>query len=727
MSEPNNSSFTRRSFIAAASAAGAALSAGVTPAQAAPTGKNRVCPWFRDTRRMLHLDSHFSGFSDIYNGFDAERAAQMYGDAGFQMVSYFAKCWGGYSYYPTKLGIVHPTCRADYTGELTAALKKRGIRRIVYFMMMTERELQKQHPEWVVSADPSNWAPENIKKQKVAIMCYNSPYVEQVAIPQMKEVIQKYDVDGFFVDIVMQQYLEWNCYCPNCREQFAREVGGEIPRSDSDPKAFAYRKWSNSHMEGLMEKVHRELSTVKPDIAIIFNYTWMAAYPVTPPWYIPHVTWDTPTPQVGNYSWNFSVESRYLNTLPDVPFSAMNTRGNNWGDYALREPEAFQHECAILLASCGGNYLSDIPYPSGNPDPAVYEVFGQVNRRYRSLEPLLEGSKPVKEAAVLHSADSVWSKSPLKPHPKWNFTPAYYSMTGAHKALTELHTQMGILNTEVCLDTLQDYRVLILSDQRILSDREAEKIREFVKNGGALLATHETGTRDTANGKLADFALADVFGVKLQGAGEVSNCYLRATPELKPYGAPVMDVEAGGSYTKVTLTTARKLLDLVPPYKGTKGGPPDSRPEGPGVTLNTYGKGKVVYCATDLFGGYYDKDTPNMRKLAAWMLDRVYPASARRIVMENAPVTVELFYNERKGERFVHLVNYSGDKRELGTPQPQGFSAVHGMRVRVKLDKKPSALTLIPDGKAVNFTFSDGWMTFEALPLRIHDVYRIVL
>ena len=115
-----------RTFLVAASAAGGALAAGLSPADAAPAGKERACSWFKNTRRMLHLDSHFSGFSDIYNGFDAERTARMYTDAGFQMVSYFAKCWGGFSYYPTKIGIVHPTCRVDYTGELTAALKKRG-------------------------------------------------------------------------------------------------------------------------------------------------------------------------------------------------------------------------------------------------------------------------------------------------------------------------------------------------------------------------------------------------------------------------------------------------------------------------------------------------------------------------------------------------------------------------------------------------------------------------
>lgn len=716
---------SRRIFIQTASTA--ALGAVSMNDSSSAVNVERAAAWFKNTRRMLHLDSHFAGFQDVYSGFDAEAAAQIYADAGFQMVSFFAKCGGGYSYYPTKIGIMHPTCRANYTGELTAELKKRGVRRLHYIAIACEREHHKKHPEWVLNLQPLTWSKDQVINQDSVSMCFNSPYVEEVAIPQMKEIVRMYDVDGFFIDGIVQPFLQWNCYCPSCSEQFDKEVGGEIPKTDSDPKAFAYRKWANRHMEALMEKIHGELSSVKPDIAFIFNFTWMAAYPITPPWFIPHVTWDTPTPQTGNYSWNFSMESRYLNTLPDVPFSCMNTRGNNWGDYALREPEAFQHECAILLAACGGNYLSDIPYPSGNPDPPVYEAFGAVNRRYKVLEPILKDSAPVKEAAVLHSADSVWSKAPMKPHPEWVFTKAYYSVTGAHKALIELHTQMGIINSQICVNTLQDYRVLILSDQRILSVREVEKIRDFVQNGGSLIATHETGTRDTKNGKLPEFALSDVFGVKLSGGGEVSNCYLRVTSELKKFGLPAMDVEAGGSYTKVIPTTAQKLLDLVPPYKGTRGGPPDSQPEGPGVTINTFGKGKVIYCAADLFGGYFEKATPNMRKLAAWMLEQVYPTESRLIVLENAPINVEMFYNHKNGrEYFVHLINYSGDKRDTGTPQVQDFNPVQDIRVKIRLGRRPSGVTLIPDGKKINFTYSGGWLIFEVMPLKIHDIYRIL-
>ncbi len=721
----NTLSTSRRAFLRSAGAAGSALVAGVPTVTGEPAGTGRECPWFRNTSRMLHLDSHFAGFEEIYRDFDAERAARMYADAGFQMVSYFAKCWGGYSYYPTGIGIVHPTCRADFTGEMTAALKKRGVRRIVYFMMMTERNLHRDHPEWVNHNDPAAWAPENIKKNDVAIMCYNSPYVDRVAIPQMKEILARYDVDGFFIDIVVQQYLEWNCYCPCCRELYGQEVGGEIPRSDSDRNAFAYRKWSNHRMERLMEHVYREISGVKPDAAIIFNYSWMFTYPVTPPAFIPHLTWDTPTPNVGNFSYNFSLEARYLNTLPDVPFSLMNTRGNNWGEYNLREPEAFQQECAILLSGCGGNYLSDIPYPSGNPDPAVYDAFGGVNRRFQRLEPMLAGSKPVREVAVLHSADSIWSKSPLRPKPSWNYTPPYHSVAGAHKALTELHVELGIINSQVCLDSLGEYRALILSDQRILSEREAAGIRTFVRDGGALLVTHETGTRDLENSSLDDFSIADLLGVKfIASVPDAGNCFIRATPDMGRYGVPLMDVEAGGGYTLVKLTTARKTADLVPPYRGAKAGPPDESPCGPGVTVNSYGQGIVVYCAADLFGGYYRKGTPNMRKLADWMLGLAYPEGSRLLVLENTPVAVEAFYTERGNERFVHLVNYSADKRDTGTPQVQSIPEVHGITVRLRLNGRPSDVELIPEGTRVDFTWSDGWLRFRALPLGIHAVYR---
>jgi len=728
MSTQDRDTMSRRMFLDGTAKAGAmAFAAGVIPLAPGKAGADEPGKWLNGVYRQLHIDTHFGGFKTIYRDFDAEACAQAFADAGVQMVSYFAKCWAGYSYYPTKIGTIHPGLDRDFTGELTAALRKRGIRRIVYFMLGMERRYQKEHPGWIRNTDSAQqiFAPEAIAD--AAMMCFNSPYVDEYGIPQMKEIMSLYDIDGFFVDIVMQQFLQSNCYCGNCRESYEREVGGPMPLDDADPNAFRYRRWANRHMEAHMEKVHRELSAVDPDITIINNYSWMFRYPVTPPRYVHHITWDTPVPKVGNFAWNFSLEARYVSTLPGVTWSCMNTRGNTWGEYSLREPEAFLSECATLLAACGRTYLSDIPYPHGNPDRAVMKVFGEVNRRTRELEPYLRDCRPVPDVAVLHAADSVWSKAPMKPTPSWAAPPAYYSVCGAHKALIEGHCQMAILNSDRLPEAIDGYGALVLPDQRILGGAECAAIRSFVSNGGALIVTGGTGIRDTDNRALTNFALSDVLGVDYLGSSGTANCYLRMERELPEYGIPAMDIQVTSDFARVKTTTADTVLEIVPPFEGIRNGtpPPALNTAGPGVTANKYGRGTAIYCAAKLFDSYFRESTPVLRKLAMWLLDTVYPPSSRKIVVENTPANIELFHNSRDGERFVHLVNYAGDKREFGIPQTQDFVTAHGIVVHMRLAKKPSEVAIIPDGIPMDFTFEGGWLRFEARPLAIHDVYRV--
>jgi hypothetical protein len=682
--------------------------------------------WYQGIFCQHHFDAHHGGYEKVYQGFDAEAAAQSFADAGAQMVCYFAKGACGYSYYPTKIGVVHPGLDRDFTGEMTAALKKRGIRRVVYLYLAAERQLHRQHPDWVYGAVPADPAALGDQAQ----MCANSPYTEQIGIPQMKEILSLYDIDGFFIDIFFHQYWHAKCRCRFCRELFDREVGGPIPETDDHPRAFAYRKWLNRHMEARMDSVYRALRPLPPDLTIINNWAWMSQYPVTPPAYVRHLTFDTPVPHSGGlYSWSFSMEARYLSTLgkirPQLTWSVMNTRMNTWGSYDLREPEALLQECAIPLAGCGRTYIGDIAFPSGNPDPAVMELCGQVNQRTRTLEPYLRNCRPVPEVAVLHSADSIWSRGPVTSGATWRHAPADYPVCGVHKALIEGHVQMSILNSEILPQVLDEYQALILADQRLLSDPECRAIRAFVGNGGALLATGETGTRDADNRPLNTFALADVLGVEYGEAQVEGIGYLRVASKISPYGIPAMDIPVGRTSLAIRTTTATSLLERVPACEGKTA--PAATPRGPGVTLNTYGQGQAIYCVLPLFRTYFAEGTPVLRKLALWMLDQILPAESRTIVLENAPLNVEMFYNQRGRERFLHLINYAGDKRETGTPQVQDLPTIHGIRVQVRVESPPVRVTAVPDGKEMAFTYRDQRVAFDAEPLHIHSVYRIEL
>src|SRR5579883_1113984 len=132
-----SASFTRKSraLLHADDAAAFALTrreALALPLPAAADGGVSARDWLGHTWRQLHLDAHFGQVANPYADFNADSAARILSDAGFSMISFFASCGAGYSYYPTEIGVRHPGLTRDYTGEMAAALKKRGIRILPY-------------------------------------------------------------------------------------------------------------------------------------------------------------------------------------------------------------------------------------------------------------------------------------------------------------------------------------------------------------------------------------------------------------------------------------------------------------------------------------------------------------------------------------------------------------------------------------------------------------------
>jgi hypothetical protein len=202
-----------------------------------------------------------------------------------------------------------------------------------------------------------------------------------------------------------------------------------------------------------------------------------------------------------------------------------------------------------------------------------------------------------------------------------------------------------------------------------------------------------------------------------------TRCFLRGKPDLERFGIPNMDVQVSGKYVRVRTTTAKTMLELVPVF-----GPrlaPAGTAEGPGVTVNQFGKGKAIYCSPDLFATYHRDGTPALSRLALWMLETIHPQPERAIALENASANVEVFYNYRNSDRFVHLVNFSGDKREVGPPVIREIPPTLGIKVRIKASRRPQRVVSVPEMKAIGFEFRDGWVSFDAAPLAVHSVYLI--
>jgi hypothetical protein len=86
------------------------------------------------------------------------------------------------------------------------------------------------------------------------------------------------------------------------------------------------------------------------------------------------------------------------------------------------------------------------------------------------------------------------------------------------------------------LDRIRRYRTLVLPNIAALSDGQCRQLEAYVREGGSLVATHETSLYNEQGNRRADFGLAGLFGCSF--AGQVDerqqNSYLTVEWERTP-------------------------------------------------------------------------------------------------------------------------------------------------------------------------------------------------
>ncbi len=106
------------------------------------------------------------------------------------------------------------------------------------------------------------------------------------------------------------------------------------------------------------------------------------------------------------------------------------------------------------------------------------------------------------EVAVLHSYASL----------AYNNDRPWQSLMLFEQALIQAKIPFDIIFDQQLAD-LGRYRVLVLADQESLSDDQIKRIEQYVRDGGALVATENTSLYTAWRERRRDFGLASLFGV----------------------------------------------------------------------------------------------------------------------------------------------------------------------------------------------------------------------
>ncbi|MDH5441882.1 MAG: hypothetical protein OEY31_14865, partial [Candidatus Bathyarchaeota archaeon] len=126
--------------------------------------------WINDKFRKMHFDFHVYNekVPNVAGNLNAEAIAEMLAQAHIEAVCIFGQTL--YYLSPHR----HPNLKKDYLGEMSKALKKRGIHVLVYMNPTQHKRAAEEHPEWQVT---------DAQGKPRGSMCLYTPYVKQYLIP----------------------------------------------------------------------------------------------------------------------------------------------------------------------------------------------------------------------------------------------------------------------------------------------------------------------------------------------------------------------------------------------------------------------------------------------------------------------------------------------------------------------------------------------------------------
>jgi hypothetical protein len=675
------------------------------------------------------------------------------------------------AYYPSKVPF-HKQAEfldgRDLFGELCGAAQKEGL--AVFARMDSNRahqELYRAQPGWFAL----DAAGRPYKAGDLFVTCINGPYYDEHIPAIMREIVERYNPEGFTDNSWSGLGRANICYCNNCQKKFQALTGHSIPR-DKNWNSPVYRQWIEWNYARRLE-------------------IWDANNEVTRAVGGPDCIW------VGMNSGSISSQGQSFRNYKEICARAEmimldhQARSDATGFQQNGEIGKLIHgllgwdklipeSMAMYQAGRPTFRLSSKPEPearmwmiegiAGGLQPWWHHVgaYHEDRRMYRTAEPLYRWHTLNQEFLVnrrpIASVGVVWSQQNSD---FFGRDDAELLVDLPWRGVTQALIRARIPYLPVHADHIERdaslFSALILPNLAAMSDDQAASVRRFVQRGGGLLATGESSLLDQWGDSRPDFALADIFGAHIQEqsitgdeakrkkhASETAHSYLRLSPERralvdgpKTGFEPAVTTERhavlqgfdetdilpfGGALEPLRLDeSAQVLMTFVPSFPIY---PPETawmrepQTDLPGLILNQVpGAGRVVFLPADLDRRFGRDHLPDhgqlLENLVRWAARGDIP-----LAVQGAGL-IDCHLYQQPGRLILHMVNLTSTG---AWRQPMHeLIPVGPLRGRVKLpaDVRGKRARLLVSGGNASISISKGWCIFEVRSILEHEVVVI--
>ncbi|MCD6359841.1 MAG: hypothetical protein J7M38_03185, partial [Armatimonadetes bacterium] len=225
----------------------------------------------RDCFFGLHFDLH-SKATDTQLGAETseENIRALLERVRPDFVQYDCKGHPGYTGYPTKVGTPSPGIVGDALEVWRRVTREHGVALLIHYSGVIDQVAIEQHPEWAAGD-----AEGNLDERATSTF---GPYVDELMIPQLREAVEMYDLDGVWVDGdcwgAVADYSE--AALTAWRDQTGHE---DAPTDPGDPR---WGQWMNFHRRQFERYLRRwvdALHELKPDLDITSNWMYSTYAP----------------------------------------------------------------------------------------------------------------------------------------------------------------------------------------------------------------------------------------------------------------------------------------------------------------------------------------------------------------------------------------------------------------------------------------------------------------
>ena len=436
----------------------------------------------QDPPRLKRADSFFGVHMDFHAGADCTEVgknttAEMINTIIDKVQPDYLQCdckgHAGYSSYPTKVGNPAPGFIGDPLQVWRDTTAKRGVSLYMHYSGVWDARAVELHPEWAAIDGAGNRNPN--------MTSVFGPYVEQLLIPQLRELAGVYEVDGIWVD--GECWATMPDYGERAVKLFKEQTGIEnVPRGPGDPNWFQWMQFHREAFRKYMRHYTAEVRTTNPEFQVCSNWAFTDHMPEAVSVPVDFLSGDySPQDSVNSarYSGRSLVHQGVAWDLMAWSFSLT--------PRAQKTAVQLKREAAVILALGGGFQAYFTQNRDGSVRLGEMDVMGEVAKFSRERQPFCHHSVQIPQIALLNSTAAFQHNSPglFARYEECN------KARGVLQCLLEGQNSVDLVGEHTLNRSMSRFPLIVVPEWSYLDPSFRDDLVEYAKDGGALLLIGE--------------------------------------------------------------------------------------------------------------------------------------------------------------------------------------------------------------------------------------------